>query len=274
MDLPQRAGTSRPRLQPLPGRRRFATVRAILALMLREMATSYGRSPGGYVWAVLEPAAGIAFLTVVFSIGFRSPPIGVSFPIFYATGLVPFLIFHDLVTKTAASITFSKPLLAYPSVTFADALLARFILNGLTQMMVAYILFTAIWVVQGGRTVPDFPAIALAFAMLGVVSFGIGTFNCFMVTRFPVYQRIWSIATRPLFLVSGIFFIFDSIPQPFRDILWYNPLIHVVGQMRHGFYPSYDAVYVSPVYVFGLGLGLLAVGLVFLGRYQRDLLNL
>ena len=29
--------------------RRFATLRTVLALMLREMATTYGRSPGGYL---------------------------------------------------------------------------------------------------------------------------------------------------------------------------------------------------------------------------------
>ena len=31
--------------------RRFRSARAVVALMLREMATTYGRSPGGYVWA-------------------------------------------------------------------------------------------------------------------------------------------------------------------------------------------------------------------------------
>ena len=273
MELPQHGKRQHPELRSVFARQQFATVRAILALMLREMATSYGRSPGGYIWAVLEPAVGIAFLTVVFSIGFRSPPIGISFPIFYATGLIPFLIFHDLVGKIAAGITFSKPLLTYPSVTFVDALLARFILTGMTQLMVAYILFASIFVVQGGRTVPDLLAIVLSFSMLGAFSFGIGTFNCFMVTRFPVYQRIWGILTRPLFLVSGIFFIFDNIPQPYRDILWYNPLIHVIGQMRRGFYPGYNASYVSPEYVFGLGMVLMVLGLVFLVRYQRDLLN-
>ncbi|MEO0656736.1 MAG: sugar ABC transporter permease, partial [Pseudomonadota bacterium] len=74
-------------------RRRFASLRSIIALMLREMATSYGRSPGGYLWAVLEPAAGIAILTLIFSFAFIGPPIGTSFPMFYATGMVPFLAY-------------------------------------------------------------------------------------------------------------------------------------------------------------------------------------
>ena len=42
--------------------------------------------------------------------------------------------------------------------------------------------------------------------------------------------------------------------------------------MRHAFYPTYDAVYVSPIYIFGLSLFLLAAGLVFLTRYSRDII--
>jgi ABC-type polysaccharide/polyol phosphate export permease len=107
----------------------FATPRIISALILREIGTSYGRSPGGYLWALAEPVLGIALLTVIFSIGFRTPPIGVNFPLFYATGLLPFLMFVDLSNKVAQAINYSKQLLAYPRVTFIDALLGRFILN-------------------------------------------------------------------------------------------------------------------------------------------------
>ena len=43
--------------------RRFATPRTILALMLREMSARYGRSPGGYLWALLEPLGAILILS-------------------------------------------------------------------------------------------------------------------------------------------------------------------------------------------------------------------
>ena len=103
--------------------RRFASIRTIFALMLREMITTYGRSPGGYLWAVLEPAAGIALLSLVFSVGFRSPALGVSFAMFYATGMVPFVFFNDINLKVSRALLFSKPLMAYPTVTFVDAIL-------------------------------------------------------------------------------------------------------------------------------------------------------
>ena len=56
--------------------------------------------------------------------------------------------------------------------------------------------------------------------------------------------------------------------------MWYNPLVHVVGQMRSGFYPYYDAPYVSPAYVFAISLICFALGLVMLRRYARDILQM
>ena len=43
-----------PALAPVRGSpRRFATARTIMALILREMSTRYGRTPGGYLWTVV-----------------------------------------------------------------------------------------------------------------------------------------------------------------------------------------------------------------------------
>ena len=120
----------------VPHSMRQSTLRAVSALILREVSTTYGRSPGGYVWAVLEPAAGIALLTLIFSVGFRSPPLGTNFALFYAAGLLPFLMYSDISGKLGQTIQFSRALLAYPRVTFLDALMARFLLNMMTQLVV------------------------------------------------------------------------------------------------------------------------------------------
>ena len=90
-------------------KRRFPGARTVAALMLREMATTYGRSPGGYLWAILEPVVGILLLTAIFSIAFHTPPLGVNFPIFYATGLVPFTLYLTVSSKTSLALLFSSP---------------------------------------------------------------------------------------------------------------------------------------------------------------------
>lgn len=241
--------------------------------MLREMSTTYGRSPGGYLWAILEPVAGIILLTLVFSATFRAPAIGISFPMFYATGLIPFVTFNTLQNKVAQSLLFSKQLLAYPTVTFVDAILARFLLNLITELMVGYIIFVGIMLIFTTRVTPDLAVITEAYAIIALLALGIGTLNAYLIYRFPVWQSAWSILMRPMFILSGVFFIYDNIPQPYRDWLWWNPLIHVIGLMRRGFYATYDAVYVSPLFVLTIALVALTAGLVFLRRYYRDLLS-
>ncbi|HHB80521.1 MAG TPA: sugar ABC transporter permease [Aliiroseovarius sp.] len=264
----------------LPGRgraypkRSFATIRAIVALILREMATTYGRSPGGYLWAVLEPVGGIALLSAVFSVAFKAPQLGINFPMFYATGMLPFLLFNDISGKMATALMFSKQLLVYPSVTYIDALLARFILNLLTQLMVAYVVFTGIMLTMETRTIPNYPVIIEAFLLMAGLAMGIGVLNSFLFTRFPVWQRAWSVIMRPMFIISGIFLLPRSIPQPYRDYMMYNPIAHVIDLMRRGFYPSYDAPEVSIPYVVAISAGTLALGLVFLKRYHRDILTM
>lgn len=259
--------------QPVGSRVRFASLRAVVALMLREMYTSYGRSPGGYLWAVLEPAAGIAILTIILSFAFVSPPLGTSFAMFYATGMVPFLAFSDVSGKVAQTLHYSKPLLTYPSVTFVDAIIARFILNMLTQIFVSFIVFGGLLAFVQLTSGVDYVLLAQSLVMVGALSLSIGTLNTFLVTRFPVWQRVWGIVMRPMFVLSCIFFLFETIPQPFRDYLWYNPLVHIVGQMRSAFYSTYDASYVSATYVYLFSLIVLVFALNLLSRYHRDLLN-
>ena len=253
--------------------RRFRTGRTVFALMLREMATTYGRSPGGYLWAVLDPTLAVAVLSVLFSFAFAAPPLGDSFPLFYATAYLPFMLFNDVANKMATSINFSRPLLAYPAVTFLDTMLARFALHTLTHAMVSVIVYVGIIVVFGATAECDYGAISLGFVMGAALGFGIGALNCYLMTAFPAWERAWQIATRPLFLVSGIFIPFEAMPPVAQDILWWNPLLHIVGMTRAGFYEVYRAEYVSVIYVGLLSMITMTFGLLLLYRHHRHLLE-
>lgn len=252
---------------------RFSSFRTIGALILREMNTSYGRSPGGYIWAVLQPAAGIAVMVAIFSAGFRSPPLGSNFAIFYATGFMPFMMFMDIAGKLGQALNYSRPFLGYPRITFMDAILARFVLNFLTQLLVSYLLIAGILYLFDTRTTLEMDRIFLAYTMAASFGFGIGVMNCFLMSLTPLWQQIWSVVTRPLIFISGILFMYDSTPDPYRSYLWYNPLIHIVGEMRAAFYFNYGAEYVDPIYVYTISLILSLFGLLFLRRYHLHIIN-
>lgn len=258
------------RREPMSG---VKASRAIFALMLREMATTYGRSPGGYLWAVADPIAGIALLTVVFSIAFRTPPLGNNFPLFYATGIVPFMAYAELTMKIGQTIRYSRPLLNYPSVTFVDAILGRLILNMLTELVILAMVIMGIALLYGLRMDIDPIRLLHALCMLTVLVLGLGTFNCYMFGAYPVWERVWSILNRPLFFLSGVFFVVDSLPENGRKLMLLNPLTHVIAEVRAGIYPTYDARYTSPIFVYATGLFFLFLGMLLLYRHHRFLIT-
>ena len=248
--------------------------RTIFALMLREMGTTYGRSPGGYVWALLEPIGMIAILSLAFSLIVRAPSLGTSFILFYATGFLPFMIYSNQASKIVAAISFSRALLSYPSVTWLDAVLARFLLTFLTGASVVCILLTGILKITGSRVILDVVAIITALGLAALIGLGIGMINCILNGFFPVWKSLWGIISRPLFIASGVLFIIEDMPVTVQKILWWNPLIHVTGLMRTGVYSTYHGSYISLPYTLGFALVLIASGLLFLRAYNKSLLEI
>lgn len=256
------------RIFNLPGLR---ARRTIVALMLREVATTYGRNVGGYLWAFIEPLAGIALLTLIFSLAFRSPPLGTNFGLFYATGILPFIAYTDLSAKVSASIRFSKQLLHYPAVTYLDAIVARSLLNMLTHTIVITSVLGGLILIFQLPVILNLPIITLSLAMTFALGTGIGVLNCYLCGTYPLWERLWAILNRPLFIISAIFFVFEDVPEPYQSWLWWNPIVHIVGAIRAGIYPTYDARYISAIWVFGLSAICLAVGLALLHRHHRNL---
>lgn len=254
-------------------RRRLAPLRTIAALVLREMSTRYGRTPGGYLWSVLEPLAAILFLSVGFSLVIRTPSLGTSFLLFYASGFLPFNLYQTLSATVSRALNYSRPLLRYPAVTWLDAILARFVLNSLTGIVVTVLLIGGILTAIDSRTSTDLPALVEAIALTMLLGLGVGCMNAVLIGLFPLWDVAWSVITRPLFLASGVIYIYEDLPQVAQNVIWYNPLIHITGLMRTGFYPTYNAAYVSHAYVLLIAMTLVTLGLILMRRYHREILN-
>jgi len=255
--------------------RKAKTLRTIFTLMLREMSSTYGRSPGGYVWALLEPIGAISMFTLIIAVGLRmrAPSIGISFELFFASGILPYLLYLGVSRKIANAIPFSRALLFYPSVAFSDAIFARLFLQVLIHSVAFCIVMAGIFLLFDNHALPEILPILLAWFMAAALGLGIGLMNAYLFPVYPIWKSIWGIITTPLFIMSTVIYSYENLPDIGKDILWYNPLVHVVGMMRRGIYGTYDASWVSPLYVLGLSLFLSFIGFALLGRYHRFITN-
>lgn len=237
-------------------------LRVLHALLIREMITRYGRSSLGYLWALLEPVGIITLLTLLFLQIADAPPYGQSFALFYASGYLAFHWVIDISSVAARSVHVNRPLLAFPSVTALDTVLARLILQSLTGLAVAALILGGIFAGSGDALVLAPGPVLQSFLLAVLLAAGIGIFNAWAFAISKGWELVWGIVSRPLLLVSCVFYSFESLPAEAREVLWFNPVIHVIGLLRSGLYPVYDGNHVAPGYVILISLVLALPGLI------------
>ncbi|MCV2865287.1 ABC transporter permease [Albidovulum sediminicola] len=239
-----------------------STARVVAALILRETCARFGRSWGGYTWALAEPVGGIAILSLAFALIAPKPPLGSSFTLFYATGVIPFLMYNSLTSALMAALPSNRGLLSYRSVRPLDVLIARALLELLTHVAVAAAVLVPIVLSQ--PRLPEIAAdrVALSLALAAALGTGMGTMNAALLCVLPSWRQIWSVVNRPVFLVSGILFTTRQIPAGLSEWLWFNPVAHVVEAMREGFFGPDPAAFVSVTYVLGIAGALFLAGAI------------
>lgn len=242
--------------------RRFFAV--VSALIVREATTRFGRSFGGYAWAFLEPTLIIVVLGYIFNAYFGAPPLGNGFALFYCTGLVPFVIFSEIVDQIGNALIQNKPLLNFRPVTPISTIVARFILSVSTLSFVSVVVFTTVLGLTNEPYKVDWAPLLLGLAGAALLGLGTGSVNAVLFSIVPTWRNIWSIISRPLFLVSGIFFLYEPLPTEIQDILYWNPLIHVVSLVREGFYDQYDPTWISGALVFGFSIACILISRISL----------
>jgi len=254
-----------------PGYYLGSHLRVVAALLIREMATRFGSKPGGYVWAILDPAAYIIFLTVIFGAISHKPALGTSFPLFFATGYICFQFYTAVVTYVNGAVKSNKALLSYPNVAPVDPVFARFLLQLGTTSAVAVLILGTISLFLKTPLVLDWLAIIEAAALACLIGLGAALFNNVIFPRLPIYEQIFGILNRPLFMVSGVFFLPELIPPPYRDMLLINPLCHALMRFRSGFYSEYDPGLLDMRYLYIFTACWLFVGMLTFTGYKHFL---
>ena len=159
------------------------------------------------------------------------------------------------------AITSNGSLLRLPLVSTCDVVLARALLELVTDLVVALILlagFTAI----GLHAVPrDLGGVAAALIAVWLFACGLGFFNAVVTAFWKGWDKVWVQIVRILYFVSGIFYVPATMPDWVRHILAWNPILQAVDWFRVSFFEGYAPYWLDRGYLVILGLWTLFVGL-------------
>ena len=246
----------------------LAVQRAVLyALIARELRARFGAYRLGYLWALLEPIAHVVLLCLIFGARGRGDMAGVELPAFMITGIVPFLLFRNGVTRTMTAVEANSGLFSYRQVKPLDAALARLALEAVIHLFVlAALLLGAAYL---GYAVPvRDPLVALAaLGLIAGLGAGFGLIACVLACRFEETKKVLPVLMRPLYFTSGVFFTLDAVPAQFQPYLLWNPVLHGIELFRGGIVVVHAEAHGSFAY---LGLATLVVLYVGLAAFRRD----
>ncbi|RQO72817.1 polysialic acid transporter [Aquitalea sp. FJL05] len=236
--------------------------RTVLALFLREIKTRFGKYRLGYLWCLLEPLAHISILLLLFGyIMHRSIP-SIPFPLFLLCGVLPFLMFNQIVSRSLNALDANQGLLSYRPVQAIDLILARTLLEGVIGTAVFLLLLLGLALAGQTIALDQLPALCGYWMLLLLFSFSLGLLFMLLGHAYPESEKLIPLLLKPLYFLSGVMFPLALVPARYQTYLLWNPLAHALELIRHALVASYPADHVHGSYLLLWTLGLLFFSLL------------
>lgn len=245
------------------GRPLAARARIVFAIVLRQMKIRSGEDRFGYLKEILEPVVIISMLSLMLTIRRgAAPPVGDSYPLFIATGYLPFKAYSYLSSDVRRSAGRDSGILGLPAVHALDALFATVALKALTVLLIMIIVMLGMNLI-GYRVIPGDPLDVLqAFFWVSLFGVGFGLVSSVMLEIVPMYKWVHKILTFKLLFVSGVFFLPELMPPEIRYYLAFNPLLHAIAWFRSAFIDGFDSWVLDRGYLVWWSISLFAAGLL------------
>lgn len=244
------------------------------ALILREALTRLFSRRAAWFWLMSEPLFHIGYMLAIYT-GMRAHKLGgVDTVIWLITGMCAFFLFRRAATQGQNAISANQALFAYRQVKPVDTVIVRAVLEGVLMLLVTTLLLGAA-ALFGHDAIPDDPLLALGAVFgLWLAGLGWGLISSVLCGLVAELENLIGFLMMPLFLLSGVFMPISSIPQPYRDALILNPLVHGVEAVRLGFAPYYHAIpELNLGYLYAWALGVVFLGLALQVRYRERLIQ-
>lgn len=233
----------------------------VFAIFIRELRTRFGQFQLGYLWAILEPLSMVLILSFVRMLFGRADIAGLSFPVFFASGIITYLLFNHIIVSGLSAVEGNLSLFNYQRVKPFDILIARSLLELLISLGTALIIFPGLYFIGFTFHWNDTLRVVAILVCLYTMSFGVGLILCVVGPLWQEAKKVVPVLIRPLFFISGIFFSVSMLPEVARPVALLNPLLHFTELMRGALFQEYDSHEGSLFYVFCWSVGSVLVGL-------------
>ncbi|EAL8351360.1 ABC transporter permease, partial [Campylobacter jejuni] len=178
-------------------------------------------------------------------------PEGISIFMFLVLGIIPFFMFRSIVTQLMNGIGANLALFAYKPVKPIHVFIARTLLEFCIYFVIFItVLFGAGWFFRLDVIPVHFLNVAFCILLLMFSGFALGVVFAIIWHFVEPLRTLLAYFSILFYWSSGIIFPTWLMPKPLLDIFYYNPLLHIMENLRYNFFENYpvkdDYTYTYP----------------------------
>ena len=201
------------------------------SLVWRNIKVMYAQTILGFSWAILHPLVQIVIFTIIFGKVAKISTEGVPYVLFSSVAIIPWSYMSDSMVGSSGSLVAGQQMLGkvyFPRLIFP----LTSVLSGLVNFGISMLIILGIMLYF--RIVPTwnlllFPALVL---IMMSVSAGIGMWLSAMAIRFRDVKHAMGFIIRMLMYTAPIVYSASSIPEKYRLIYSFNPIVAVIEGFR------------------------------------------
>lgn len=239
--------------------------RVLGALIMREMLIRYGRENIGFLWLALEPMILTTGVMIMWTV-LNHEAHGLTVAAFVLSGYMPLTLWRHISGHAVSCLRQNMPLMYHRQIRFADALIARALLEIAGTTAALIVVYT---VARLAGIIPPFQDLGLlltGWLFMAWFSFGVGLIFAASSERFEFVEKFippFQYLTLP---ICGMFFMVAWLPSGAQKLALYVPTVHCFELFRAGVFGDtvqtfYDVSYLLKCCLFTTAVGLFLVNI-------------
>lgn len=203
-------------------------------LTVRNIKVRYKQTVLGIIWVLLEPAALICIFSLVFGLfaGLENQIEGVPYALFVCAGLLPWLFFTKVIAGVSDSVLSSGALVKkiyFPRLFLPLSVVLGYLVDLIATIVVFLFVMVAAYGFYPGPIILLLPAVVLALAMTALA---VGLWFAPLLVAYRDFTYIVGLSLQVWMYLSPIIYPLSIIPEKYRGIMAFNPMVGLVGGFR------------------------------------------
>jgi lipopolysaccharide transport system permease protein len=200
-------------------------------LVFRDIKVLYAQTVLGFSWALLNPLIQILIFTVIFGGVAQIETDGIPYLLFSTVAIVPWTYMSNAMTAGASSLVTGQAMLGkiyFPRIIFpVTPILAKIV-----DFLISLLLIVAVMIYFGVYPTLSMLYLPLFFLMMIAVPLGISLWLSALAIRYRDVKFAMPFVIRMLIYSAPIVYTASAIPDKWRLIYSFNPIVGVIEGYR------------------------------------------